>query len=41
LTGDLDQAIETQKKAVEVAGDEMKEELKAYLKKLEDEKTGK
>jgi thiol-disulfide isomerase/thioredoxin len=41
LTGDLDQAIETQKKAVEVAGDEMKEELKAYLKKLEDEKAGK
>jgi thiol-disulfide isomerase/thioredoxin len=41
LTGDLDKAIETQKKAVEAAGEEMKAELEAYLKKLEEEKAGK
>jgi hypothetical protein len=41
LTGDLDKAIETQKKAVEAAGDEMKAELETYLKKLEEEKAGK
>lgn len=41
LTGDLDNAIETQKKAVEAAGEEMKAELEAYLKKLQEEKAGK
>lgn len=41
LTGDLDKAIETQKKAVAAAGDEMKAELEEFLKKLEEEKAGK
>lgn len=41
LTGDLDKAIETQKKAVESAGEEMKAELEAYLKTLQEEKAGK
>ena len=41
LTGDLDKAIATQKQAVEAAGEEMKAELEAYLKKLEEEKAGK
>jgi thiol-disulfide isomerase/thioredoxin len=41
LTGDLDNAIETQKKAVEAAGEEMKAELEAYLKKLQEEKADK
>lgn len=38
LTGDIEKAIEVQKKAIEGAGEEMKEELKAYLEKLEAEK---
>lgn len=41
LTGDLDKAIETQKKAVESAGEEMKADLEAYLKTLQEEKAGK
>ncbi|TXH04003.1 MAG: TlpA family protein disulfide reductase [Candidatus Moraniibacteriota bacterium] len=41
LTGDLDKAIETQKKAVASAGEEMKAELEEFLKKLEEEKAGK
>ena len=41
LTGDLDKAIETQKKAVAAAGEEMKAELEDYLKTLEEAKAGK
>jgi thiol-disulfide isomerase/thioredoxin len=35
LTGDIEKAIEIQKKAIEGAGEEMKEELEAFLEKLE------
>jgi thiol-disulfide isomerase/thioredoxin len=41
LTGDIEKAIEVQKKAIEGAGEEMKEELKAFLEKLESEKNKK
>ncbi|MEY4567194.1 MAG: Thiol-disulfide oxidoreductase ResA [Planctomycetota bacterium] len=41
LTGDIEKAIEVQKQAIEGAGEEMKEELKAYLEKLESEKNKK
>jgi hypothetical protein len=35
LTGDIEKAIEVQKQAIEGAGEEMKEELEAFLEKLE------